>query len=102
MLMRVEWTKKALSNLDNAVEYIAADNPAAARKVAQKIWDTTQLLTKQPGLGRPGRVSGTRELVITGRGATEKMIEKADLVTEMKEIKHYYSKGVMARIGIEK
>ena len=42
------------------------------------------------------------ELVITGRGATEKMIEKADLVTEMKEIKHYYSKGVMARVGIEK
>lgn len=42
------------------------------------------------------------ELVITGRGATEKMIEKADLVTEMKEIKHYYKKGVMARVGIEK
>ena len=64
--MRVEWTKKALSNLDNAVEYIATDNPTAARKVAQKIWNTTQLLTKQPGLGRPGRVSGTRELVIAG------------------------------------
>ena len=42
------------------------------------------------------------ELVITGRGATEKLIEKADLVTEMKEIKHYFSKGVMARVGIEK
>ncbi len=42
------------------------------------------------------------ELVITGRGATEKLIEKADLVTEMKEIKHYYKKGVSARVGIEK
>ena len=42
------------------------------------------------------------ELVITGRGATEAIIEKADLVTEMKEIKHYYQKGVMARVGIEK
>ncbi|MCK5311943.1 MAG: cob(I)yrinic acid a,c-diamide adenosyltransferase [Desulfobacteraceae bacterium] len=42
------------------------------------------------------------ELVITGRGATEKLIEKADLVTEMKEIKHYYAQGVSARTGIEK
>lgn len=42
------------------------------------------------------------ELVITGRGATEKIIERADLVTEMKEIKHYYKKGVKARKGIEK
>ncbi len=42
------------------------------------------------------------ELVITGRGATDKVIEKADLVTEMKEIKHYYKKGVAARVGIEK
>ncbi|RLC05236.1 MAG: cob(I)yrinic acid a,c-diamide adenosyltransferase [Deltaproteobacteria bacterium] len=42
------------------------------------------------------------ELVITGRGATDRVIEKADLVTEMKEIKHYYRKGVTARVGIEK
>ena len=42
------------------------------------------------------------ELVITGRGATDAVIERADLVTEMKEIKHYYKKGVTARVGIEK
>ena len=42
------------------------------------------------------------ELVITGRGADPKVMDKADLVTEMKEIKHYYSKGVQARVGIEK
>jgi len=42
------------------------------------------------------------ELVITGRGATAAVMEKADLVTEMKEIKHYYKKGVTARVGIEK
>ncbi len=42
------------------------------------------------------------ELVITGRGATPGVIERADLVTEMKEIRHYYHKGVMARVGIEK
>jgi len=42
------------------------------------------------------------ELIITGRGATSAIIEAADLVTEMQEIKHYSRKGVEARIGIEK
>ena len=41
------------------------------------------------------------EIVITGRDAPPEIIKKADLVTEMKEIKHYYLKGVEARIGIE-
>lgn len=42
------------------------------------------------------------ELILTGRYAPDKIIEKADLVTEMKEIKHYFKQGVMARVGIEK
>ena len=42
------------------------------------------------------------ELVITGRRADPRVIEAADLVTEMKEIKHYYQSGVVARDGIEK
>ena len=42
------------------------------------------------------------ELVLTGRNAHEKIVEAADLVTEMREIKHYYKAGVPARIGIEK
>ncbi len=42
------------------------------------------------------------ELVITGRGAHKELIERADLVTEMKAVKHYFEKGVQARTGIEK
>ncbi len=42
------------------------------------------------------------ELVITGRYAAPRIIELADLVTEMKVVKHYYQKGVKARVGIEK
>jgi cob(I)alamin adenosyltransferase len=41
------------------------------------------------------------ELVLTGRGAPKEIIEAADLVTEMKEIKHPYMKGVEARVGID-
>ncbi len=42
------------------------------------------------------------EIILTGRYATDKIMEKADLITEMKEVKHYYQKNVEARIGIEK
>jgi len=42
------------------------------------------------------------ELVITGRRAHEALIERADLVTEMREIKHYYRQGVLERVGIER
>jgi len=41
------------------------------------------------------------ELILTGRGADERLIEQADLVTEMQEIKHPYSRGISARRGIE-
>lgn len=42
------------------------------------------------------------ELIITGRGATQAVMDRADLVSEIKEIKHYYKQGVTARVGIEK
>ncbi len=42
------------------------------------------------------------EIIITGRGAGPGIIEAADLVTEMKEIKHYFKNGVEARLGIER
>lgn len=47
---------------------------------------------------RPAEV----EVVLTGRYAPPSLIKRADLVTEMKEKKHYYAKGVRARLGIEK
>lgn len=42
------------------------------------------------------------EAVITGRYAPQELIDIADLVTEMREVKHYYQQGVEARFGIEK
>ncbi|RME22900.1 MAG: cob(I)yrinic acid a,c-diamide adenosyltransferase [Deltaproteobacteria bacterium] len=42
------------------------------------------------------------EVVVTGRKAPERLLELADLVTEMREVKHYYTKGVQARSGVEK
>ncbi len=45
---------------------------------------------------------GRSEIVITGRRADPRVIARADLVTEMREVKHYYSRGVTARQGIER
>jgi cob(I)alamin adenosyltransferase len=41
------------------------------------------------------------EVILTGRGAPQQLIDRADLVTEMQELKHYYQQGVTAREGIE-
>ncbi len=61
--MRVRWLRVALANLDAEAEYIAEDNPAAARRVVQKILRAVDPLKKNPAMGRAGRVPGTRELV---------------------------------------
>ena len=62
--MRIKWLKKALLDLDEAESYISRDNPSAAAEVVLKIVKAVSMLGLQPGLGRPGRVSGTKELIV--------------------------------------
>jgi len=62
--MRLRWLRTALRSLDDEASYIAADDPAAARQVVRRILSSVALLTDNPAMGRPGRVAGTRELVI--------------------------------------
>ena len=63
---------------------------------------TYGLLSKQDLLDLIAMKPESLELVITGRGALPEIIDKADIVTEMKAVKHYYNNGVDARVGIEK
>jgi toxin ParE1/3/4 len=62
--MRVRWLRQALRNLDEEASYIALDDPAAARVVVRRVLDAVASLAEQPGLGRPGRIPGTRELIV--------------------------------------
>ncbi|QSA95717.1 type II toxin-antitoxin system RelE/ParE family toxin [Methylococcus sp. EFPC2] len=62
--MRVKWLRKALFNLDSAAEYIAQNNRMAAQAMVAEAFRLTGLLADNPDLGRPGRVPGTRELVM--------------------------------------
>lgn len=62
--MRVRWLRRAVLNLDEEASYIAADDPLAARLVVARVFAAVAQLADQPGLGRPGRVPNTRELVV--------------------------------------
>ena len=64
--MNIEWSDEALADLSSLHAFIAKDNPAAAQKVAMTIVESVETnLPDNPHIGRPGRVNGTRELVIT-------------------------------------
>jgi cob(I)alamin adenosyltransferase len=60
------------------------------------------LITKQEVLKLLDERAPHVELILTGRHAAQEIIDKADLVTEMREIKHYYQRGIESRTGIEK
>jgi len=64
--MQVRWLRTVLRNLEDEAAYIAADDRAAARLVVGRILQAVEQLAEQPSLGRPGRVPGTRELVVAG------------------------------------
>ncbi len=62
--MRVRWLKRALLDLEATEVYIAQDDPHAAATVILRIIQAVSLLQEQPGLGRAGRVPGTKELLV--------------------------------------
>ncbi len=64
--MRLRWTRPALRDVAEIHAYLAERNPAAALKVARAIRAQAEALADHPRIGRPGRVAGTRELVIAG------------------------------------
>ncbi len=64
--MKIAWTQLALQDLGHAWKYIAADKPEAADGVLKMIAKAVESLLSYQNLGRPGRMKGTRELVVVG------------------------------------
>jgi toxin ParE1/3/4 len=63
--VKVVWTRKASRHLRAAYDYWAPESsPAAADTMLERILSAVELLERYPAAGRPGRISGTRELVI--------------------------------------
>ena len=64
--MRVGWTRRALARVNAIAAYGAADDPKAALSLLDRLEAAVARLAESPGIGRPGRVPGTRELVVRG------------------------------------
>lgn len=62
----VVWSPRAIGHLADLRAYITRENPDAARRVAMTLLAAVERLAEWPNLGRPGRMAGTRELVVPG------------------------------------
>ena len=64
MTRYLRWTRLAVRRLESICDYIALDNPTAADRVNARIRSLTETLRAHPAMGRGGRITGTRELVL--------------------------------------
>jgi len=88
----IEKIKAVISSDEYSIVILDEINTAMYFKLVE-LKDILKLIKEKPG---------HIELVLTGRNAPSELIQNADLVTEMAEIKHYYKKGVLPREGIER
>ena len=88
----IERVKQVMASGEYAIVILEEANVAVSKGLFS-VEDLIDLIEKKPA---------AMELIITGRNADPRIIERADLVTQMTKIKHYFQKGVRARIGIEK
>ncbi len=63
--MKIVWSPEAAADLDEIFDRILAENPSAAAELAGRLEEAVSGLVEFPAKGRPGTVTGTRELVIT-------------------------------------
>jgi toxin ParE1/3/4 len=64
--VKLEWSAFALADRDEIFDYILTDSPHAAVAVDELISAKLELLKRHPEAGRPGRIEGTREIIISG------------------------------------
>ena len=64
--MKFAWTRLALSDLGSAYDYVAEEDASAAVRMIERIEKALEAVGRHPKIGRPGRVEGTRELVVSG------------------------------------
>ena len=64
--MKLEWSGLAVADRERIFDYVATDNPRAAVALDERIEQHVEVLLAFPESGRPGRVEGTRELIVSG------------------------------------
>lgn len=63
--MALRWHRQALEDLRGIHDYLTQKSPAAARRVVDTIRDQADILREHPAIGRPGRLEGTKELIVS-------------------------------------
>jgi len=63
--MRLRWTEEAANDLERIADYLVQNTPGRAQALIERIYDAAGSLLTLPHRGRPGKVKGTRELVLT-------------------------------------
>ena len=63
--MQIKWLRRAPLNLDEEAAYLAKDSPRMTSEFVQHLRDSVAMLVQHPNMSRPGRIAGTRELVVT-------------------------------------
>jgi len=84
--VKIEWTRKARIDLNEIFDYILLENPRAAVDVLDRIEQSAAHLADHPGMGRPGRVENTRELIIPGLPYILPYLTGADTITIVRVI----------------
>jgi toxin ParE1/3/4 len=78
--VRLQWSRAANLDLDSIEEYISRDNPNTAVDAILEIVRQIEMLIQHPGMGRQGRVEGTRELVIAGLPYVVPYVHRGDSI----------------------
>jgi len=86
--VRLEWTQPAFKDVQEAGRYIALDDPHAAKRMAERVREAVEYLVDQPNIGRPGRMQGTRELVISGTPFIAVYWVRGDVVQILRLLHH--------------
>jgi toxin ParE1/3/4 len=66
LILRIRWSVQASKHLEASYDYVFTDNPTATEKQLEAIKRAIEQLRDFPEMGRPGRIDGTRELIIQG------------------------------------
>jgi len=64
--LKIIWSPEACADLDRICDFLLAEQPSSALQTLDRIEGRVEALRDHPGLGRPGRVAGTRELIASG------------------------------------
>lgn len=85
--MRLVWTPEAVDQIEAIRDYIARDSERTAQNIVLKLLESVDLLTTKPRAGRPGRISDTREMVVS---ATPYIIvyRTSDTTIEILSVRH--------------